>query len=235
MYLTFMGTTRASLLPRNSENVSKQGSSSLREQSLQAKTLVQHFIRNNTSAMSWQRDSTFWILSPEGRLTHSRMYSFSKRKRIRRSTECPRHHTLLLEFAYAIPVLLSQRRIHKRDFVWVFFGRTTLLAVGCPFLLEYFKASFLALAGPSLEKYNRMQKLLSSMTTSNPAAIVPVAAHMQHSWGERLRMQHPQRHIPVLDGIRGLAIIMVLIAHFTTILENYLKEFFPLRARYLRR
>ena len=40
-------------------------------------------------------------------------------------------------------------------------------------------------------------------------------------------MQHPQRHIPVLDGIRGLAIIMVLIAHFTTILENYLKEFFP--------
>jgi peptidoglycan/LPS O-acetylase OafA/YrhL len=41
-------------------------------------------------------------------------------------------------------------------------------------------------------------------------------------------MQHPQRHIPVLDGIRGLAIIMVLIAHFTTILENYLKESFPL-------
>jgi peptidoglycan/LPS O-acetylase OafA/YrhL len=41
-------------------------------------------------------------------------------------------------------------------------------------------------------------------------------------------MQHPKRHIPVLDGIRGLAIIMVLIAHFTTIIENYLKECFPL-------
>ncbi len=33
--------------------------------------------------------------------------------------------------------------------------------------------------------------------------------------------------MPVLDGIRGLAIVMVMIAHFTTIIENYLKECFP--------
>ena len=41
-------------------------------------------------------------------------------------------------------------------------------------------------------------------------------------------MQKLKGHIPVLDGIRGLAIVMVLIAHFTTIIENYLKEFFPI-------
>ena len=41
-------------------------------------------------------------------------------------------------------------------------------------------------------------------------------------------MQHPKGHIPVLDGIRGLAIVMVLVAHFTTIIESYLKECFPL-------
>ena len=41
-------------------------------------------------------------------------------------------------------------------------------------------------------------------------------------------MQQPKQHIPVLDGIRGLAIIMVLVAHFTTIIEGYLKEYFPL-------
>ncbi len=43
-----------------------------------------------------------------------------------------------------------------------------------------------------------------------------------------LKMRPLKQHIPVLDGIRGLAILMVLVAHFTTIIENYLKESFPL-------
>lgn len=39
-------------------------------------------------------------------------------------------------------------------------------------------------------------------------------------------MKRLQGHIPVLDGIRGLAILMVLIAHFNG--EAILKEYFPL-------
>ena len=40
-------------------------------------------------------------------------------------------------------------------------------------------------------------------------------------------MQKHSGHIPVLDGIRGLAILMVMVAHFTTILESFIKSFFP--------
>ena len=40
-------------------------------------------------------------------------------------------------------------------------------------------------------------------------------------------MQKHSGHIPVLDGIRGLAILMVMVAHFTTILESFIKSSFP--------
>jgi peptidoglycan/LPS O-acetylase OafA/YrhL len=40
-------------------------------------------------------------------------------------------------------------------------------------------------------------------------------------------VQKLKGHIPVLDGIRGLAIVMVLIAHFATLLEVFLKNYYP--------